>query len=146
MNLKEIQRQAEVIGSEDRFPHVVRDIRCLAMLIANLAARMQEIEGQVDANHSGVRYANLQLGKLEQVIDEADVRVKEVEEKALFNRLFKQPGIPVEKFKTHCVTVQYRATIDLNDVIVEAIQKVVPMPNDPENLSYVRITSDRDGV
>lgn len=74
MSLDEIQTEAGKVYDQLRY-----DIgdgyvdKTLALLIANLAARVKEQKDQVDANLSGIRYANLQLGKLEWVEEPTNV-------------------------------------------------------------------------
>jgi len=79
---------------------------CSALLIANLAARMQE------------------------------------KPKCDFTFQEDRTDEPESEMKTHQVTVQYRATIDMNDEIRDAILQAFH----DGVLDYLQITSDRDGV
>ena len=130
MNLKEIQEQAEKIHQRYRSALGVPVKPTVALLVANLAARMQE---QVEAPVYAFECDALKLVK-----QEADARARDAEEKALVPEAF-------EQMKRHCVTVDYQATVDMNDAIRDAVMKVHPFTHDGV-LDYMRITSDRDGV
>lgn len=194
MNLGEIYRAAndvrEQVVAAPKNPYLAE----LAMLIANLAARMHDVETEITAiellaekrkeEDAGPKDCGFMFtGKYEKANQTASEIVESPplymgpliestglthvggyreyedpvscdpvaharEECACFKQNVTSEMSEAERdvtMKTHFVTVQYRATADLNDEIRDAIVKIHPITQDGI-LDYMRIVSDRDGA
>ena len=156
MTLKEIQDTAERLRKryDTGTMGLDYDVWSLAILVRELATRIQEHAEtpvyvfECDALKLVKEETDPVMGMTaSEAVQEADARAREVEEKALVSEAF-------EQMKPHYVTVEYQATHDLNDLIIEKItdflgipgKNPVPFIYPTVSLDYILITSDDQDV
>lgn len=146
MNLKEIQTEAKRIRARNATGRIEEDsnIFYLSVLIDHLAARQQEFENLiVQSRKASEAFKDTPTYRAAQ---------KQVYEQNVSSNMTVDQQ---NDMKTHVVTVQYRATIDMNSIIENKIKRIFGIPGSgcpvpcvypTVEVDYVRIISDRDGV